>query len=324
MAISTPSGSPGAAIARLNALLSAGSPQGINDLGTLMEGGSSSARGSLPPVITPPVLQDRDKVAEQNAKNNNPFSSNNVNTIKDIFDQIKALNTPNNTFQNPQVSSANDFSGVGFGGDVDSFGSLGGNAGGEFGGTQSTFGGDVFGIGNAGEFGGTGGFPGFGGGAFASAGPSAGGASASGFTGAGTGASSSGLGGGFGSAGASGGGGGMGPGGIMAIILAASAAQGFGDRQPEGSFFSRLQEGLAPSPAKDLGLTEGSEFNLKELGIGVLAPFLNFFREPNTPGQEDGGVILQDLGLSEGQRGNNRNSSGGGGFFTNFFGGIFG
>ncbi len=162
-----------------------------------------------------------------------------------------------------------------------------------------------------------------GGGGAASSGPSAGGASASGFTGAGSGASSSGLGGGF--EGTSAGGGGPfssagSSGSIAAMILATAIAQGIGDRQPEGSFLSRFQEGALPSPAKNLGLTEGSEFNAKEFGIGTFLPFLNFFREPNTPGQEDGGVVLQDLGLSEGQSGNNRNSSGGGGFFLNLFG----
>lgn len=106
---------------------------------------------------------------------------------------------------------------------------------------------------------------------------------------------------------------------LAAMILGGAAVQGMGDRQKEGGFLSRLQEATQPSPAKNLGLTEGSEFNLKEFGIGTFLPFLNFFREPNTPGQEDGQVILYDLGMSGGRSGNNRGGSRGGGFFANLF-----
>lgn len=127
-----------------------------------------------------------------------------------------------------------------------------------------------------------------------------------------------------GGSGGGGGGGGLGAGGIMALILATAVAQGQGDRQEEGSIGSRFQEGALPSPAKNLGLTEGSEFNAKEFGIGTFLPFLNFFREPNTKGQEDGQVILTDLGMSGGRSGNNRNAGQGeggkGGFLLNLFG----
>ncbi len=112
---------------------------------------------------------------------------------------------------------------------------------------------------------------------------------------------------------------------IAAGVLASAIGQGYGDRAKEGGFMSRFQEGALPSPAKNLGLTEGSEFNAKEFGISTFLPFLNFFREPNTRGQEDGQVLLNDLGMSGGRSGNNRGGSGPGGSpIGDALGGMFG
>ncbi len=247
------------------------------------------------------LAQEKEDERRRKQEANNSNNNSNSNTQKDLLEKLLA----GDSSANFEGGGAGDFGSTVGGSQFEIGASQGGASGGSnFG---SIFGGSApAAAGSAGSQSST-----FGGGTglFNAGGQQVGGG---GFSAGGEAGGSAGGGGAFSSAGSSGS--------IMAMILATAIAQGAGDRQPEGSFLSRFQEGALPSPAKNLGLTEGSEFNAKEFGIGTFLPFLNFFREPNTPGQEDGGVILQDLGLSEGQSGNNRNSSGGGGFLLNLFG----
>ncbi len=75
------------------------------------------------------------------------------------------------------------------------------------------------------------------------------------------------------------------------LALATALGQGAGDRQSEGSFGSRFQEGFIPSPYK------AWRHSPKEGAIASFAPFMNFFREPDIGGAEEGERLLGILGM---------------------------